>query len=86
MWHKDRNNTERNVVDEIVNEFRHQSAPLMKAGDLEGLRFLYSNCVATARLENPKVEKEIIRQVREALRSTLLEPSRRVRRGWFDSL
>ncbi len=86
MWFKKGKDIERNVVDEIVNEFIHQSAPLMKAGDLEGLRFLYSNCLATARLENPQTEEEIVQKVREALRNTLLEPSRRVRQGWFGDL
>lgn len=77
---------DKDTFEEILLEFTRQAAPLMKASDLEGLRFLYSKCVATARLENPQEEKEIVREVRAALRNTLLEPSRRVRRGWFEDL
>lgn len=86
MWIKNRDAKESAVFDEGIREFKHQATLLMRVGDLEGLRFLYSNCVATARLENPEKEKEIVQQAREALRNTLLEPSRRVKREWFDDL
>lgn len=86
MWHKNRDASEGAALDEGMREFKHQATLLMRVGDLESLRYLYSNFVASARLDNPNQEMEIAREIREALRDALLEPSRQVRRGWFDNL
>jgi hypothetical protein len=77
---------DKDTIDEIVKEFRRQAKPLVQDSDLVSLSNLYAKCVATARMENPSRQMQAMEAMRGALREELLEPSSRIKRGWFDDL
>jgi hypothetical protein len=74
------------TVDEAVAEFRRKAAPLAAQGDLGGLRALFSRSWAEALATHKEDRWAVKEAMREALRDILVQPSRRVKTGWFDDL
>lgn len=74
------------LISEVVNEFRYKAGPFVVRGDRIGVKKLFARTLAGLRQANPDEQLEAKAEMREALRDILLEPSRRVKRGWFDDL
>lgn len=73
-------------IGDAVSEFRRQAAPALRKGDQAFVKQLFRKWTADARANNPEEQIAARAAMRNALREVLLEPSRRVKRGWFDDL
>lgn len=74
------------TIDEAVSELRWRATPLVAGGNLKALRQEYTRLGADARVHNPEDQHIARSEMRSALMDILLEPSRRVKGGWFDDL
>jgi hypothetical protein len=74
------------TISQAVSEFRGKAAPLVAVNDLAGLKTLFARFTADARVANKEDHWAAQEAMREALREVLLEPSRRVKTGWFSDL
>jgi hypothetical protein len=74
------------TISEAVEEFQRKATPLAAAGNLVALRALFAKSLADAVTANRDDLFEANKQMREALREILLEPSKSVKTGWFDEL
>ena len=74
------------AIGEAVREFRRKAAPLVAVSDVTELRALFARSLAEARVANMEDQFAAKEAMSEALRNVLLEPSRRVKTGWFDDV
>ena len=73
-------------ISDVVNEFRYKSAPLVAQGDRHGVKKLFSKMLTDLRLSNRDEQLAAKSAMRKALRDVMLEPSRQVKRDWFEDL
>jgi hypothetical protein len=73
-------------IGEMIDEFREQGSKVASEGDLHRLKTLFADWSAKTRAADPDRALSTKRAMRKTLRETLLEPSSRVRCGWFDDL
>ena len=58
----------------------------MAVNDREGLKALFARSMAEALAASRENQWAVKETMRDALRDVLLEPSKRVRTGWFEGL
>ena len=73
-------------IGEAVYEFRRKAGRPAETGDVAELRALFARYTARARMANKEDQWAVKEDMRETLRDVLLEPSRRVKTGWFDDV